>query len=74
MLRAEFEAVLPHLDERGQRLVMAADERSLGHGGIAAVAQATGRRGRASLPEWLSWTRGRPHWGGCVEKVGAASL
>jgi transposase len=42
VLRAKFEAVLPHLDERGQRLVMAADARSLGHGGIAAVAQATG--------------------------------
>ena len=41
-LRAKFEAVLPHLDERGQRLVMAADARSLGHGGIAAVAAATG--------------------------------
>ena len=41
-LRAKFEAVLPHLDERGQRLVMAADARALGHGGIAAVAAATG--------------------------------
>lgn len=41
-LRAKFEAVLPHLDERQQRLVMAADARSLGHGGIAAVASATG--------------------------------
>jgi transposase len=41
-LRAKFDAVLPHLDERQQRLVMAADARSLGHGGIAAVARATG--------------------------------
>ena len=41
-LRAKFEAVLPHLDERQQRLVMAGEARSLGHGGIAAVAQATG--------------------------------
>jgi len=41
-LRAKFDAVLPHLDERQQRLVMAADARSLGHGGIAAVASATG--------------------------------
>jgi transposase len=41
-LRAKFDAVLPHLDERQQRLVMAADARSLGHGGIAAVAGATG--------------------------------
>jgi hypothetical protein len=42
LLRAKFEAVLPHLDERQQRLVMAADARSLGHGGIAAVVQASG--------------------------------
>ena len=41
-LRAKFEAVLPHLDERQQRLVMAGEARSLGHGGIAAVAGATG--------------------------------
>ena len=41
-LRAKFEAVLPHLDERQQRLMMAAEARSLGHGGIAAVARATG--------------------------------
>ncbi len=41
-LRAKFEAVLPHLDERQQRLVMAGEARSLGHGGIAAVASATG--------------------------------
>jgi hypothetical protein len=41
-LRAKFEAVLPHLDERQQRLVMAGEARSLGHGGIAAVARAAG--------------------------------
>jgi hypothetical protein len=41
-LRAKFEALLPHLDERQQRLVMAAEARSLGHGGIAAVARAAG--------------------------------
>ena len=33
---------MPHLDERQQRLVLAADARSLGHGGIAAVARASG--------------------------------
>lgn len=41
-LRAKFESVLPHLDERGQRLVLAAEARSLGHGGIASVARASG--------------------------------
>lgn len=48
-LRAKFEAVLPHLDERGQRLVLGAEARALGHGGIGAVARASGRsRSRVS--------------------------
>lgn len=42
LLRAKFEALLPHLDERAQRLTLAAEARSLGHGGIAAVARASG--------------------------------
>ena len=42
LLRAKFEAILPHLDERAVRLVLAAEARSLGHGGIAAVARASG--------------------------------
>jgi hypothetical protein len=41
-LRAKFEAVLPHLDERAARLVLAGEARSLGHGGIAVVARASG--------------------------------
>lgn len=41
-LRAKFEALLPHLDERATRLTLAAEARSLGHGGIAAVARASG--------------------------------
>ena len=42
MLQAKFDTVLPHLDERSARLVLAAEARSLGHGGIAAVARAAG--------------------------------
>jgi len=42
ILKAKFEAVLPHLDERSARLVLAGEARSLGHGGIAAVARASG--------------------------------
>lgn len=41
-LRARFDALLPHLDERSQRLTLAAEARSLGYGGIAAVARASG--------------------------------
>jgi len=42
LLRAKFEAVLPHLDERSARLVLGGEARSLGHGGIATVARASG--------------------------------
>ncbi|HEY5783225.1 MAG TPA: ISAzo13 family transposase, partial [Microlunatus sp.] len=35
-LRAKFDALLPYLDERAQRLTLAAEARSLGYGGIAA--------------------------------------
>ena len=41
-LAAKYEALLPHLDERVRRLVLGADARSLGHGGIAVVARAAG--------------------------------
>ncbi|HEV7450201.1 MAG TPA: ISAzo13 family transposase [Pseudonocardiaceae bacterium] len=41
-LAAKFAVILPHLDERQRRLVLAAEARSLGHGGIGAVARASG--------------------------------
>jgi Rhodopirellula transposase DDE domain len=41
-LSAKFDAILPHLDERQRRLVLAAEARSLGHGGISMVARAAG--------------------------------
>ena len=41
-LRQRFEAVRGQLDERGQRLLAAAEARAAGYGGIAAVARATG--------------------------------
>lgn len=41
-LAAKFEALLPHLDERQQRLYLGSEARSLGHGGIASVARAAG--------------------------------
>ena len=39
-LAAKFGAVFPHLDERQRRLVMGAEARVLGHGGIKVVARA----------------------------------
>ncbi len=40
MLVAKFESIFPHLDERQRRLLMGAEARVLGHGGIRAVALA----------------------------------
>jgi transposase len=44
MLAAKFETILPHLDERQRRLLLAAEARALGHGGIRLVARAAGVR------------------------------
>src|SRR6188472_847689 len=44
MLAAKFGAILPHLDERQRRLLLGAEARALGHGGIRLVAQAAGVR------------------------------
>ena len=44
MLAAKFEVIFPHLDERQRRLLMGAEARSLGHGGIRLVARAAGVR------------------------------
>src|SRR6266496_2854452 len=44
MLTAKFEVIFPHLDERQRRLLMGAEARALGHGGIRLVARAAGAR------------------------------
>jgi transposase len=42
MLAAKFGALFPHLDERQRRLLLGAEARALGHGGIRLVARAAG--------------------------------
>ena len=44
MLAAKFESILPHLDERQRRLLLGAEARALGRGGIRLVARAAGVR------------------------------
>src|SRR6266567_1891161 len=44
LLAAKFDAIFPHLDERQRRLLMGAEARVLGHGGIRVVARAAGVR------------------------------
>lgn len=41
-IKARYEALSPHLDERGRRLFAASEARAAGYGGIAAVSKATG--------------------------------
>jgi DDE family transposase/DDE superfamily endonuclease len=41
-LAAKFSVLLPHLDERQKRLYLGSEARSLGYGGITAVARAAG--------------------------------
>jgi len=50
MLAAKFGTIFPHLDERQRRLLMGAEARVLGHGGIRLVARAADvREGTVSL-------------------------
>ena len=42
LIKAKYEALKPELDERGRRLWAATEALSLGHGGVATVARATG--------------------------------
>src|ERR1700745_1961040 len=44
VLAAKFQVIFPHLDERQRRVLMGAQARGLGHGGIRVVAQAAGFR------------------------------
>ena len=44
VLAAKFQVIFPHLDERQRRLLMGAEARALGHGGIRSVARAAGVR------------------------------
>src|SRR6478752_4623410 len=44
VLAAKFAVIFPHLDERQRRLLLAAEARTLGHGGIRLVARAAGVR------------------------------
>lgn len=44
ILAAKFAVIFPHLDERQRRLLMGAEARALGHGGIRLVARAAGVR------------------------------
>jgi transposase len=73
-LASKLKAVLPHLDERGARLLLGAEARAWGHGGIEAVATASGysrktiQRGIAELDESTVLPEGRSRKSGAGRK------
>ena len=50
VLAAKFEVILPHLDERQRRLLLAAEARSLGYGGVSLVAILWGKDAQSLAP------------------------
>ena len=73
MLAAKFAAVLPHLDERQRRLVLGAEARALGHGGIRLVARAAGVREATVSLGVAELEAGERRWAGCGGPAAAAS-
>jgi hypothetical protein len=55
-LRAKFDRILPHFDERCRRLYLASEASAIGRGGIARVAEASGTStlppSRVASPSW----------------------
>ena len=72
-LAAKLSAVLPHLDERQRRLVMGAEARALGHGGIKTVARAAGVSAVTVSKGSPNSTPGKSRWGVLAARVVAAS-
>lgn len=56
-LRAKFDLILPHLDERRRRLYLASEAVALGHGGITLVASASGTSTATISPGMAELTR-----------------
>jgi transposase len=69
-LRSKYQSLVGDLDERGRRRWAAVEARSLGRGGISAVAKATGlsdrtvRTGIAELQAGVRWPEGRQRQAG----------
>jgi hypothetical protein len=68
-LAVKFAVLFPHLDERQRRLLMAAEARGLGHGGIRAVARAAGVSG-TTVRKGMSDLEAGPFLAGRVRRPG----
>lgn len=69
ILAQKFAAVLPHLDERQRRILLAAEARSLGRGGVSLVARAAGVS-RQTIHTALKELDAPPAAGGRVRRPG----
>ena len=70
VLAAKFDALLPHLDERQRRLVLAAEARWLGHGGIELVARASGTSRKTVLAGVAELEAGKEPLAGRIRRPG----
>lgn len=68
-LGKRYKALFPHLDERQRRLLAAADAEHLGHGGVTALARASGLS-RPTIHKALQELHGPPLPVGQVRKAG----
>ena len=69
-IRARYEQMAPFLDERGRRLFVAGEALSLGHGGVTAVAAATGMA-RSTINRGLGELKaGHAALGGAIRRPG----
>jgi ribosomal protein L40E len=69
-IRARYEQMAPFLDERGRRLFVAGEALSLGHGGVTAVAAATGMA-RSTINRGLAELKaGHADLGGAIRRPG----
>jgi hypothetical protein len=69
-IRARYEQMAPFLDERGRRLFVAGEALSLGHGGVTAVAAATGMA-RSTINRGLGELKaGHADLGGAIRRPG----
>lgn len=63
-LSVKLAVLLPHPDERQRRLLLAAEARVLGHGGVRAVARAAAVSETTVRRACSSRRPARPRWGG----------
>jgi hypothetical protein len=72
VLAAKFATILPYLDERQRRLLLAAEARWLGYGGVSLVARAAGVSRVTVTAGWTNW-RPAGSWRRAVRAARAAA-